>query len=150
MDRAALDVALTLGLGCGGWVPRGRLAEDGVIPLCYPNLQETASADPAERTARNVRDSDATLLIGRGALTGGSALTLQVARQMGRPVLHVDFQDATMEPAVQQVLAWLRKVRPAVLNVAGPRHSEDGGIYALAHELLERVFCDLRAADSIG
>ena len=29
VDRAALDVALELGIPCGGWCPRDRLAEDG-------------------------------------------------------------------------------------------------------------------------
>ncbi len=43
VDRAALDVALELGLLCGGWCPRGRKAEDGVIPGRYP-LSETPSA----------------------------------------------------------------------------------------------------------
>jgi hypothetical protein len=37
VDRAALDVALELGIPCGGWCPRGRLAEDGAIdPLATP------------------------------------------------------------------------------------------------------------------
>ena len=40
VDRAALDVALELGIPCGGWCSRGRLAEDGVIDEKYP-LKET-------------------------------------------------------------------------------------------------------------
>src|SRR5439155_15683320 len=32
VDRAALDVALELGLARGGWCPKGRKAEDGRIP----------------------------------------------------------------------------------------------------------------------
>ena len=31
-DRSALDVALKLEIPHGGWIPKGRLAEDG--PLC--------------------------------------------------------------------------------------------------------------------
>jgi hypothetical protein len=42
VDRAALDVALELGLACGGWCPKGRRAEDGPIPERYP-LTETTS-----------------------------------------------------------------------------------------------------------
>ena len=52
-DRAALDVALASGLEVGGWVPRGRLAEDGRIPERYRGLVETDSADPAVRTAES-------------------------------------------------------------------------------------------------
>lgn len=35
VDRAALDVALALGLDVGGWCPKGRRAEDGRIPDRY-------------------------------------------------------------------------------------------------------------------
>ena len=40
VDRAALDVALELGINCGGWCPQGRRAEDGRIPEHYP-VEET-------------------------------------------------------------------------------------------------------------
>ena len=43
-DRAALDAARAAGLPCGGWCPRGRLAEDGPIDLAYP-VVETPSTD---------------------------------------------------------------------------------------------------------
>src|SRR5687768_4395889 len=65
VDRAALDAAMALGLPVAGWCPAGRWAEDGPIPARYP-LTETPSADPAQRTEWNVRDSDATLLLGDG------------------------------------------------------------------------------------
>jgi Circularly permutated YpsA SLOG family len=55
-DRAAWDVALELGLEIGGWVPKGRLAEDGSIPERYTGRREAALADPAVRTVLNVRD----------------------------------------------------------------------------------------------
>ncbi|MDO8644398.1 MAG: putative molybdenum carrier protein, partial [bacterium] len=44
VDRAALDVALELGIPCGGWCPKGRKAEDGKIDARYP-LKETPAAD---------------------------------------------------------------------------------------------------------
>jgi hypothetical protein len=34
-ERAALDFALKMDLPHGGWVPKGRLAEDGPIPARY-------------------------------------------------------------------------------------------------------------------
>ena len=42
VDRATLDFALENGILCGGWCPKGRLAEDGIIPLKYP-LRESNS-----------------------------------------------------------------------------------------------------------
>ncbi|MGH7992566.1 MAG: YpsA SLOG family protein, partial [Limisphaerales bacterium] len=44
VDRAALDFAIRHGFEHGGWCPRGRLAEDGVIPPIY-RLRETDSAE---------------------------------------------------------------------------------------------------------
>jgi Circularly permutated YpsA SLOG family len=91
VDRAALDVALELGLECGGWCPRGRRAEDGEIPARYP-LRETRSAGYPVRTERNVRDSDATLVLHEGRLGRGTALTAGCARRLGRPLLEVDLR----------------------------------------------------------
>ena len=42
-DRAALDVAIKLNIPHGGWVPKGRLAEDGPIDPKY-QLQEMPTA----------------------------------------------------------------------------------------------------------
>ena|SRR5688572_6575374 len=89
-DRAALDFALERGIPIGGWVPKGRLAEDGAIPERYAGLVETGSTDPAVRTARNVRDSDATLILSHGPLEGGSLFTWREATRLGRAVLHLD------------------------------------------------------------
>ena len=86
VDRAALDVARDLGLITGGWVPLGRLAEDGAIPERYAGLRETESSDYAERTTRNVEDSDATLILYRSRLSGGTAFTKMEALRLDRPV----------------------------------------------------------------
>jgi hypothetical protein len=40
VDRAGLDVALELGIPSGGWCPKDRKAEYGMISQQYP-LQET-------------------------------------------------------------------------------------------------------------
>jgi len=137
-DRAALDVAVALGLEYGGWCPRGGWAEDhparpGLLAT-YPLLRETDSADPATRTRLNVRDSDATLVIpGNEGASGGTALALAVADELGRPVLTADDLGA--------VLSWLARLPGAAitLNVAGPRESEDPGVYRRTRRLLELV-----------
>lgn len=131
VDRAALDVALELGIACGGWCPKGRLAEDGPIPERYP-LRETRSARYARRTAWNVRDSDATLIVARRPLSGGTAYTEQVAVEQERPYL-VAAPDVAEVPRIR---AWLDANEVAVLNVAGPRESGAPGIHAAASALL--------------
>ena len=135
VDRAALDVALELGIPCGGWCPRGRRAEDGRIPERYP-LRETLSGGYAQRTEWNVRDADATLVLHRGGLCGGTALTVALARRQGKPCLTVDLATAA-EPA--EVGAWLDAERVAVLNVAGPRESQAPGIGEQVRALLRRL-----------
>lgn len=137
VDRAALDAAMALGLACGGWCPRGRRAEDGPIPSRYP-LRETPGAAYPERTAWNVRDSDATLVLSFGKPRGGTALTIGLARKAGRPVLVVDLDTGVPGPA--EVRAWLDRERVRALNVAGPRESEAPGVHALASRYLRAAF----------
>ena len=140
VDRSALDVALELGLPLGGWVPRGRLAEDGVVPSRYESLREADSPDYAERTRLNVRDADATLVLAMGAATGGTAFTLEEARRVGRPVLEIDLSAESTSEAAVRVRAWLESLvatRSFVrLNVAGPRASQAPGVYARARQTL--------------
>ncbi len=139
VDRAALDVALELGIPCGGWVPKGRIDELGRIPEIYPNLRETESADFSERTAANVRDSDGTLIISRGPLSGGSLYTWKVADQLGRTCLHLDLHVHTVEGSAAAAIAWLNRNDIKVLNVAGPRASKDPGVHDQAVDLLRIV-----------
>ncbi len=135
-DRAALDVGLELDLDVGGWVPRGRLAEDGIIPARYPNLREAESAEPARRTELNVRDSDATLILSHGALSGGTALTRRLAAAHDKPLLELDLSALGRDAASRILARWLGAEQPATLNVAGPRASKDPDIYAAAVEVL--------------
>jgi hypothetical protein len=135
VDRAALDVALEPGLECGGWCPRGRRAEDGPIPARYP-LSETGSPEYPVRTERNVRDSDATLLLHEGRKGRGTALTARCARRLDRPLLEVDLR---RPPSGAALVAWLARHGVGTLNVAGPRESESPGIGLRASALLREL-----------
>jgi hypothetical protein len=135
-DRGALDWAIARGVPHGGWCPRGRLAEDGIIPDRY-RLRETPREDYAQRTEWNVRDSDATLIVSIAlVLEGGSRLTRVLADRLGKPSLHVtpDACDA------RQVRAFLARHGVRVLNVAGPRASQEPSAYLFAWRLLDAVF----------
>lgn len=140
VDRAALNVALALGLPCGGWVPRGRRAEDGRIDPRYP-VREASSRAYTERTRLNVRDSDATLVLCRDAPTGGTALTLAIARRLRKPFLVVDLSAPTEAAPTEAapVRAWLDAHAVRTLNVAGPRESTAPGIAQSATALLFHV-----------
>ena len=139
VDRAALDVALAAGFPCGGWAPKGRMAEDGTIPKRYP-LDECSIAGYEERTRLNVRDSDATLVLTRGVapedMEGGTGLTIEWASRLSKPYLVVDLG----QPADPEGIAdWLEGERAKVVNVAGPRESTVPGIAAAAADLMAAV-----------
>jgi hypothetical protein len=134
-DRAALDVAMELGIPHGGWVPKGRAAEDGAIPARY-RVTETESSAYDERTKLNVQDSDGTLIIARGPLTGGTALTRDHARALGKPVLVIDISGASIDGAARKIGEWIERGKIKTLNVAGPRASQDPTIYAHTHAVL--------------
>jgi Circularly permutated YpsA SLOG family len=138
-DRAALDVAIELGIDHGGYVPLGRWAEDGPLDAKY-HVAETASARPEVRTAANVRAADGTLILSHGPLTGGSALTLAIAQRQGKPVLHVDLDASSIDDAVAEIRQWIARHQPAVLNVAGPRASSDARIHLATQALLRAIF----------
>jgi hypothetical protein len=132
VDRAALDVAKLLKLECGGWCPKGRLAEDGCIPDDYP-LRETETTDYAERTELNVRDSDGTLILTVGPPSGGTAYTVTCAQRLQKPYCVVDL---SQNPPSNEVQQWLETHRIATLNVAGPRQSQSPVGYVLAYQFL--------------
>jgi len=122
VDRGALDAALDAGVPCGGWCPRGRRAEDGRIPARYP-LDETATPRYVERTRRNVRDSDATLVLAWGEPSGGTRATVAFAGRMAKPCLVLDMRKLGDDAAAARAGAWIAAERVAALNVAGPRAS---------------------------
>ena len=135
VDRGALDAAIELGIAHGGWCPNGRLAEDGRIPDRY-ELAETESPDYAVRTEKNVLEGDATLIVCRGPLSGGTALTQRLAEAHGRPHLVVDLSEEAEPAAIRR---WLDEHEVEVLNVAGPRESQSPGIQAETTALLRAV-----------
>jgi len=139
VDRAALDVAIKLAIPHGGWIPQGRLTEDGPLPPEY-QLKETRSTSYADRTEKNVLDADATLIISRGALTGGSEYTRDMAIRHNRLWLHIDLNQI---PAFQAAIAindWISNKGIKILNVAGPRASKDPKIYQDTLNIMESCY----------
>ena len=135
VDRGALDAALQAEVPHGGWCPAGRKAEDGRIPDRY-QLTEHASPHYAARTAANVRDSDATLILAPGEPTGGTALTRTKARAYRKPCLVVDL----LQPVdLSLIRHWLAMNRVHVLNVAGPREKDTPGVAAQAQAIVSAL-----------
>ncbi|MCY4362944.1 MAG: putative molybdenum carrier protein [Gammaproteobacteria bacterium] len=138
VDRAALDCAIALHIPHGGWCPTGRKAEDGRLDDRY-RLVELDSNEYADRTRKNVEDSDGTLVLTREALEGGTALTVTFAENTGRPVMAVDLDNP---PQQQEIRNWLTANKIKRCNVAGPRESKQPGIYRQAYAYLYSLLTD--------
>jgi hypothetical protein len=145
-DRAALDVAIKLGIAHGGWIPKGRITEEGPLPEKY-QMQEMPTESYAARTEQNVIDSDGTLIICRGKPTGGSDYIREMALKNKKHLLHIDLNLTTSFDAASLVNSWIKLHRIKTLNVAGPRASKDPNIYVDAFRILEWAFKIYRIED---
>ena len=146
-DRAALVAAKALGIGTGGWLPRGfctRQGHDITLRDEY-GLQEVPSRGPrisvarafVERSMRNVDDADVTiafrLIASPGtdktigyALTGkwvqGQHLNILQAR---KPCLVIrSVSEREDDESVAAIVQFILLHRPKIINVAGHRASK--------------------------
>jgi hypothetical protein len=140
-DRAALDWAIMRGVAHGGWCPKGRKAEDGVIDPRY-NLTETPSEVYSQRTEWNVRDSDGTAVFSvRSELRGGSLLTVEFAGWYNKPIIHLCAQDEGTNHA-EELRAFIEEFGISVLNIAGPRESDEPEVYRFVSRVLDQAGAD--------
>jgi len=147
VDRGALDAALDSGFPCGGWCPVGRKAEDGSIPDRYP-VVELPGAGYAQRTRRNVEDSDGTLILYFGDVVGGTLKTLRLCGHLRKPVLTIDATAMLPSEAARKTLDFIQREHIESLNVAGPRSSGAPEAHAYTQETVAGIlrYCD--GADS--
>jgi hypothetical protein len=144
-DRAALDFAIKNDIPHGGWVPKDRIAEDGIIPKKY-DVHEAPSKDYKRRTELNVINSDGTLIISHEELTGESALTKTLAEKHKKPCLYIKLDSMPAFKATIDITKWIKQHKIEILNVAGPKASGDPDIYDATLKILETVFL-LRVID---
>ena len=129
-DVGGLDAAIYCDIPHGGWCPKGRKAENGVIPDKY-QLKEMNSADYLKRTEANIVDSDATIVFTYGKATGGSLRTIKFATKHHRPCLEVDLDKYSREEATKVIVDWFEGgIMPGncVINIAGSRATKAAGI----------------------
>ncbi len=140
VDRAAIDVAIEIGLDYGGSIPKGRKAEDGRINKKYNKLTELESDRYESRTEKNVTDADATLIFTIGDPAGGTALTIECAKKNKKRYLLIDIRKKTDYEVIESIQDWLSENQPDILNVAGPRESSAPGIYERVFVILYNVY----------
>ena len=137
-DLAALDVAIKFDIPHGGCIPKGRLTEAGPLPDKY-KLKEMPTRSYPKRTEQNVIDSDGTLIIARGKLSGGTDYTRQRTLKHKKQLLGIDLNLTSHFDAASLIASWIKLQRVQILNVAGPRPSKDPRIYSDTIRILEQV-----------
>lgn len=135
IDRGALTAALSLNFDCGGCCPPSRLAEDGVIPAEFP-MTEMATGHYAERTLRNVRDSDATVVLYFGTMEGGTKQTQRLCAKHAKPYLPIDGARTVNDAATEAIRVFILSHGVRVLNVAGPRQSKEPRAFDYAYDVI--------------
>jgi len=158
-DRGGLDAARLCSLAHGGWCPKGRKAEDGVIPSKY-HLNEMASSEYLPRTKANVFDSHATVIFTYGPPTGGSLQTITYAHHLQKPYHKVDLLRTRPKHAVTEIMMWLAgdealnhcheyvALPPpleCILNVAGSRESQAPGIQEAVFKIMVNLLIDVNS-----
>ncbi|HPF50085.1 MAG TPA: putative molybdenum carrier protein [Draconibacterium sp.] len=138
VDRGTLDACLDLNFQCGGSCPKNRRAEDGTIPEKYP-LNELSVSDYDYRTRQNVIDSDGTIIISGIPLKGGTLLTLNLAKDLNKPALHI-----SSSISLDIIMDWMIKNNIRTLNVAGPRQSEWEEGYFQSYQLISQLIKQIR------
>ncbi len=128
VERAALDLAIQLGIAHGGWVAPGRLVDDGLLPGHY-RLQEMAFADGPGSAEPNIEMADGVLLLARGPLTGEAAAVHSRAQARHSPCLAIDLDRYTRFQSSLLINSWLQAQKVEILFITGPRESEQPSIY---------------------
>lgn len=151
IDRGALEAALALQFPCGGWCPPGRLAEDGTIPDRFP-VKELGTGGYRARTIQNVLDSDATLIIYFGNLSGGTEQTLLHCVRRSRAYKLIDGFEIAIPSAIELGVEFIERHAVSTLNVAGPRESNWDGAEQFAYRVVYGIIQHVRRnlADGAG
>lgn len=142
-DRAALDWVIANQVAHGGWCPKGRRAEDGILDPRY-NLIETPSSKYSERTQWNVRDSDGTVIFSIfEEFFAGTLLTVELAKKYKKPCLHICKKLVDVN-TINRFQLFLLEFGIVNLNVAGSRASDEPEVYQFVREILDRAFLHLK------
>jgi hypothetical protein len=126
-EHAALDAAIRLGIPHGGWVCKGRVNKNGIIPYHY-QLQEMSTANPFIVAAKNLLESDGTVIFSHGPLLGRARWVSQLAERHAKLWRHIDFERFEPGEAATEIHIWSHYRDIGVLNVTGTEESKDSTI----------------------
>lgn len=154
-DRGGIDAAFELGVTTGGHAPQGWRTSRGPAPeLQRFGLVQDMSAAYPPRTRLNVKNSDATVIIGSRPQSPGSVLTHSLCTKLLKPckqiVLPEDYTNDQVLEQAKYLAAWIRKKRVTVLNVAGNRDEFASYLHHhMTFKLIQAALLDLYATGQL-
>ena len=131
-ERAALDVALEMGIPHGGSVPAEAAGE--LRP--FVGLTPLSGAKSVHCLEKNVVDSDGTLMITFGKPEGDTDMARRFSLQHGRQLLHIDAALTASAAAAELIRSWIEIYRISVVHVTGVDARDPDGLYAAAVPIL--------------
>ncbi len=153
VDQAGLDAAIGLNVQYGGWCPKGRINEAGLISAKFKNLVEVDTDVQSEqhnydtRTCLNIRDSDGTLILVPSLplpknVQDGTIVTISEVNTLKKPYLIINLMLAKKNN-IKETTQWLNLNNVKILNIAGPRETSSPGIYNLSFDFLKSLIQSL-------
>jgi hypothetical protein len=140
VERAALDIAVKLGIPCGGWTVRSRLKQNDPLLDDHYGIQPIVASGYQEAVERNVVDAQGTLIISCGKRSAESRYAVQMALKHQRQLLHVDlFQHSAFESA-SLINSWIFLQMIRTMHVAGSCADSDRTVYRQTRKILETAF----------
>jgi len=128
-DQGGLEAARKMGVETGGCAPNGWKTCRGPNPLLKAyGLVCLGSPDYNVRTAANIRDSDATLIIARDLASPGTIFTTNECRRQKKPFHLVELDEHTITNILQleeDAARFIAEAQATTLNVAGNRDRAD-------------------------
>jgi hypothetical protein len=149
VERAALDLAIQLGIAHGGRVASGRIVDDGVLPSRY-RLVEVAFSKGAASAEANLDMADGVLFISRGEMAGPAASLYRQVRDRDYPHLAIDLNANSRFQSSLLINAWLKSQKVESLFITGPRENEQPGIYRDTMECFRAAWWALMMAEPVA
>ena len=153
-DRGAIEAAMELGFPYGGLIPKGRLAEDGQVPVKFSCMTEDTREYSPHWAEQNIINSDATLILSRTSeLTDDTKRIEEFCKKCGKPYWIDNPEKPNVTDRGFEFLYWIEAEfgeRGIVLNVAGPRESSDEGIQAATRSFMNRILSEPGVSDTIS
>jgi hypothetical protein len=133
-DIGAIKAALALSLRTGGFMPKGFKTENGNKPEYKQyGAIETSSSNYTQRTIENIKSSDVTIIFDFKKSIG-SLNTRSYCIKFNKPCLYLNKDFNYLD-----IVEFLKKHNPSVINIAGNRESVSTGIEQTVYETMLKV-----------